>query len=73
VVLGLDDPAAMRAMAAAMGSPCEVSGAAHLPAGVAGSIPLGQAVAAGRALTLLRLEGVAPSVAHRKALLLAAM
>jgi glycolate oxidase FAD binding subunit len=73
VVLGLDDAAAMRAMAAAMGSSCEVSGAAHLPAGIAGSIPLGQAVAAGRALTLLRLEGVAPSVAHRKALLLAAM
>jgi glycolate oxidase FAD binding subunit len=73
VVLGLDDAAAMCAMAAAMGSSSEVSGAAHLPAGIAGSIPLGQAVAAGRALTLLRLEGVAPSVAHRKAALLAAM
>jgi glycolate oxidase FAD binding subunit len=30
---------------------------------------MGEAVAAGRALTALRLEGVAPSVAHRKAAL----
>ncbi len=73
VVLGLDDAAAMRAMAAAMRSSCEVSGAAHLPAGVAAATPLGQAVATGRALTMLRLEGVAPSVAHRKAGLLAAL
>ncbi len=72
-VLGLDDAAAMRAMAAAMNSACEVSGAAHLPAGVAAAIPLGQAIATGRALTMLRLEGVAPSVAHRKAALLATM
>ena len=52
-----------------MGSPCDVSGAAHLPLGVAVRIPLGEAVASGRALTALRLEGVAPSVAHRKAAL----
>jgi glycolate oxidase FAD binding subunit len=69
VLAGLDDASAMRAMAAAMGSPCDVSGAAHLPLGVAVRIPLGEAVESGRALTALRLEGVAPSVAHRKAAL----
>jgi glycolate oxidase FAD binding subunit len=73
VLAGLDDAAAVRAMAAAMGLPCDVSGAAHLPAAVAARIPLGEAVASGRALTALRLEGVAPSVTHRKAVLQAAM
>ena len=34
IVRGLDDEAAMRAMTAAMGLPCDVSGAAHLPAAV---------------------------------------
>src|SRR5438552_16047570 len=73
ILAGLDDPSAVQAMAAALGLPCDVSGAAHLPAAVAARIPLGEAVAAGRALTALRLEGVAPSVAHRKAMLQAAM
>ena len=35
LVLGLDDAAASTAMTAAMGSSCDVSGAAHLPADVA--------------------------------------
>jgi glycolate oxidase FAD binding subunit len=52
---GLDDRAAQRAMTAALNSPHEVSGAAHLPAGDGD----------GRPLTLLRLEGPAPSVAAR--------
>jgi glycolate oxidase FAD binding subunit len=73
VMSGLDDAAAMRAMTAAMGSACEVSGAAHLPAATAARFPMGAAVAAGRALTVLRLEGVAPSVAHRQAVLKAAL
>src|SRR5438093_870724 len=47
VVAGLEDATAVRAMAAAMGSPCDVSGAAHLPATVAARIPLGEAVASG--------------------------
>jgi glycolate oxidase FAD binding subunit len=66
-LLGLDDAAANRAMAAAMGSACDVSGAAHLPAATAARLPVETAVAAGRALTVLRLEGVRPSVAHRAA------
>jgi glycolate oxidase FAD binding subunit len=65
-IFGLDDGAAVRAMTAAMGSTCEVSGAAHLPAATAARFPMGAAVAAGRSLTALRLEGVAPSVAHRQ-------
>jgi glycolate oxidase FAD binding subunit len=69
IVRGLDDEVAIRAMAVAMGLPCDVSGAAHLPAAAAKGIALG----AGAALTALRLEGVAPSVAHRKAVLQAVM
>src|SRR5262249_55461220 len=62
LVLGLDDAAAIRAMSAAMNSSNDVSGAAHFPAGVSASLQ----AEAGRALTALRLEGVAPSVAHRR-------
>jgi glycolate oxidase FAD binding subunit len=62
LVLGLDDAAAIRAMSAAMNSSNDVSGAAHFPAPVSASLQ----VEAGRALTALRLEGVAPSVAHRR-------
>ncbi|HEY6258777.1 MAG TPA: glycolate oxidase subunit GlcE [Xanthobacteraceae bacterium] len=73
VLSGLDDASAVRAMVAAMGSACEVCGAAHLPAATAARFPMGEAVAGGRALTALRLEGVAPSVAQRTAALLAAL
>jgi glycolate oxidase FAD binding subunit len=70
-VPGLDDAAAMKAMAAAMGSACDVSGAAHLPAAAAGGIPIAAAASGSRALTVLRVEGFAPSVAHRQAALMA--
>src|SRR5204862_3310135 len=62
LVLGLNDAGAARAMAAAMGSSNDVSGAAHFPAPLAASIQ----AEAGTALTALRLEGVAPSVVHRR-------
>ena len=62
LVLGLDDAAAIRAMSAAMNSSNDVSGAAHFPAPVAASIQ----AESGRPITALRLEGVAPSVAHRR-------
>ncbi len=58
------DADAVRAMTAAMGSPHEVSGAAHLPppcAAAAGVAALGD----GRAATVVRIEGPGPSVAQR--------
>jgi glycolate oxidase FAD binding subunit len=73
LVRGLDPAKAVEAMARAMGSSGDVSGAAHLPDGVVGRIPVGEIAAAGAALTALRLEGVAPSVAHRKQALTALM
>jgi glycolate oxidase FAD binding subunit len=72
VVRGLGPVNAVAAMTAAMGSSCDVSGAAHLPAGVAAQIPAGEIAGAG-AVTALRLEGFAPSVAHRRRTLEAAM
>ena len=67
VLAGLDDVTANRAMTAALGSPYDVSGAAHLPSSVFGSAAgaLARLGATGRALTLLRLEGIAASVADR--------
>jgi glycolate oxidase FAD binding subunit len=64
LVTGLDAERAGAAMAAAMGSSCDVSGAAHLAANLA---PRASSdLAAGKSVTALRLEGVAPSVVHRK-------
>ena len=63
VVEGLSDASACAAMAAAMGSSCDVSGAAHLPDHVASYF---DGLPKPEAATVLRLEGVAPSVAHRK-------
>jgi glycolate oxidase FAD binding subunit len=68
VLRGLDDLAANRAMTAALGSPFDVSGAAHVPNSVfrAGAASgLSELGATGQAVTLLRLEGIAASVAHR--------
>jgi glycolate oxidase FAD binding subunit len=65
VLSGLDDVTAVRAMTAALGSPFDVSGAAHLPAsafrtGISGLGDMGS-----QALTLLRLEGITASAVHR--------
>lgn len=64
---GLDDAAANKAMTAALGSPFDVSGAAHLPTSVlrAEAEGLGDIAGQGEALTVLRLEGITASAAHR--------
>ncbi|HUI95162.1 MAG TPA: FAD-binding protein [Xanthobacteraceae bacterium] len=71
LVLGLDTERAIAAMTAAMGSSGEVAGAAHFSAAVAARAS--DDLATGRSVTALRLEGVAPSVAHRKGTLEALM
>lgn len=64
LVLGLDEAQAVAAMAAAMGSSCEVSSAAHIPEAIVARTS--DDLPVGRAVTALRLEGIAPSVAHRR-------
>jgi glycolate oxidase FAD binding subunit len=66
-VLGCDDASAGKAMVAVMGSFADASAAAHLPANVAGRIA--EAASARSAVTAFRLEGFAPSVAHRRRVL----
>jgi glycolate oxidase FAD binding subunit len=60
---------AIEAMTAAIGSSCDVSGAAYLPAGVAAAILPNELAGAGDSLTALRLEGFSPSVVRRKQML----
>ncbi|WP_416356977.1 glycolate oxidase subunit GlcE [Aureimonas phyllosphaerae] len=65
VVRGLDDEAAAGAMAAAMGSSAEASGAAHLPYGIPARV--GEGVLGREAATAIRLDGFGPSVEARAA------
>jgi glycolate oxidase FAD binding subunit len=71
LVGGLSDAAAVAAMAGAMSSSAEVSGAAHVPEGVLGT--LADFALGDGPLTAFRLEGVPPSVVHRKRTLEALM
>ena len=69
VLRGLDDVAANKAMTAALGSPFDVSAAAHLPNSAFRDADggLGELGSRGEAVTLLRLEGIAASADHRAA------
>ncbi|MGA0561889.1 FAD-binding protein [Ancylobacter sp. VNQ12] len=64
LILGLDDAAAAGAMSAAVGSYYDVSGAAHVPADIAALMPAVAGI--GKSVTALRLEGVQPSILHRR-------
>ncbi|TWT13681.1 FAD-binding protein [Reyranella sp. CPCC 100927] len=65
LLVGLDDQAAVAALCDAMGSPHEVSGAAHLPASLAARSGVDLVAQQGGSVTAIRVEGVAPSVAAR--------
>jgi glycolate oxidase FAD binding subunit len=74
VLRGLDPVAANRAMSTALGSPFDVSGAAHVPASaLARGETLAELDAGRQGLTLLRIEGFGASVAHRAQALAAAL
>jgi glycolate oxidase FAD binding subunit len=64
LLLGLGDAEGVAAMTDAMGSGADVSAAAHLPARVASRIA--EVASAATSATALRLEGVEPSVRHRR-------
>jgi glycolate oxidase FAD binding subunit len=63
-VLGLGDAGAVEAMAAALGSSCDVNAAAHLPATVAARAWPQPGMS--QAATAMRLEGIDASVGHRR-------
>ena len=73
VYRGLPDDLAIEALTTAMGTPYEVSGAAHLPKGTAARLSLPKLQALGESLTLLRLENFAASVLYRKDKLIEAL
>ena len=67
LVLGLDEAAAGKLMTAVMGSFADTSAAAHVPPPLAERIA--ETATAGTSVSAFRLEGVAPSVTHRQAVL----
>ena len=69
VLRGLDDVTANKAMTAALGSPFDVSGAAHLPGSAlrSGTGALAGLATSGQPVTLVRLEGISASAIHRAA------
>src|SRR5215469_15498420 len=75
VLRGLDDLTANRAMTAALGSPFDVSAAAHVPSSAlrAGAPGLDMLGAPRQPLTLIRLEGILASASHRAASLATAL
>ncbi|WP_454017952.1 glycolate oxidase subunit GlcE [Azospirillum sp. Marseille-Q6669] len=69
LLAGHEDAGAVAALTAALQSPYDVSGAAHLPAAVAARSHVRTVAGAGGAVTLVRVEGFGPSVTARVAAL----
>lgn len=65
LVFGADDRQAVAAMTAALHSPFEVSGAAHVPQTLSTLSSVSYVAEAERSVTAIRIEGVGPSVASR--------
>jgi glycolate oxidase FAD binding subunit len=65
IVAGLDELTAVTALCKAMGTPLDVAGAAHLPENLVAEVPDVAFACGGKAATLIRLEGFAPSVDYR--------
>jgi glycolate oxidase FAD binding subunit len=65
VLLGLDDELAAEVMCMAMGTPYEISGAVHLPAGMAKRLHHAELASPGKAVTALRIENFESFVAYR--------
>jgi glycolate dehydrogenase FAD-binding subunit len=65
ILPGLDDGSAIRALSQALGSAHEVTGAAHLPAGIAAGCGVPAIAAAAGAVTAIRVEGIASSCDYR--------
>jgi len=65
LIFGLDWTRAGEAMTAALQSPHDINGAAHLPGGAAALSAAGYVAGAGGPVTALRIEGPGPSAAAR--------
>lgn len=65
VVTGIDDAEAIALLIVASRSPHDVSGLAHLPPGLRVPHALSGLAGDGESITLIRVEGPAPSVEHR--------
>src|SRR5262249_8961789 len=66
LLLGLPDEFAAEVMCTAMASPFEVSGAVHLQPALVSRLEHAELAGQGQAITALRLESFAKSVAYRK-------
>ena len=69
LLYGLDPARAVEALAQALNSAHEVSGAAHLPAAAAAGSEVSYVAAPQSSVTAIRVEGTGPSVAYRTAAL----
>lgn len=65
VFSGLPDDLAIEALCASLGTPYEVSAAAHLPQAMATRLEMKALASLGKPLTLMRIENFAKSVAYR--------